>query len=97
MKAKSAPKPAQIVAGILRRRLGVAEPMCGVAGDDVVAVARTAFRAGAAAERKRSASLVHELSEVLEWARIEKAPLRQQEVESIRRVLQTYQGKGAKR
>lgn len=37
--------------------------------------------------------LVDELEAVLDWARTEKAPLRKQEIESIRRVLSLYDKK----
>lgn len=58
----------------------------------------TAYKAGhkdarhAAAELAlRADALVHELREVLEWARVEKAPLREQEIDSIKRVLAEYE------
>jgi hypothetical protein len=39
----------------------------------------------------RADALADELREVLEWARVEKAPLREQEVASIRRALAEYE------
>lgn len=57
-----------------------------------------AFKAGhrdarhAAAELAMKAdALAEELREVLEWARVEKAPLRAQEIASIRKVLAEYE------
>ena len=48
------------------------------------------LEAALAVERERAAPLDAELQEVLDWARKEKAPLREQEIASIVRVLAKF-------
>ena len=56
-------------------------------------LARRFEAAGVAEERERCAALDTELQNVLDWAREEKEPLREQEIASIVRTLAKYRAK----
>jgi hypothetical protein len=99
-KAKEQLSPAALekaaISAVMRRHLGAAEvePHRSVAGEDVTKAVRAAYRSGLRAGRKaegqRAESLAAELREVLRWACEEKAPLRRQEIDSIKRVLASW-------
>lgn len=89
-KKAAAAEAARAITSVLRRHTGYDRPTNGVAADDVCRAVRAAYLAGVLAEKKRSLPLVRELREVIDWTRVEKAPLRELELASIQRVLDAH-------